>query len=60
MTGEVARDKGLSEVAIVYAVVEEFPDQDRKVIMTICSKTSVINCASRIILVNLRTDQWSL
>lgn len=45
MTGEFARDKGLSEVAIVYAVVEEFPDQDRKVIMTVCSQASVINSA---------------
>lgn len=43
VTGEFVRNKSFGEVAIIYAVVEEFPDQDRKVIMTVCSKTSVIN-----------------
>lgn len=42
MAGKFPLDKSLGEVAIIYAVVEDFPDQDGKVIMTVCFRISVM------------------
>lgn len=41
MTRKFAVDKSLSEIAIIYAVMEEFPNQDGKVIMPVCFRLSV-------------------
>lgn len=42
MARKFSLDKSLGEVAIIYTVVEEFPDQDGKVVMTVCYRPSVI------------------